>query len=112
MTTYNINARQSEINHIITILDVGFGLPATNQEIVRDAYNNRINEMIKCNVIDSNVVLINGPISTPVLGCITTQLKSIVPAIGIFDPKLQGYVIYYSVNNVYSVGDLIDKNEV
>jgi hypothetical protein len=111
MNTCYINACRSLTHPDVTILDVGLGIPATNQEIVRDAYE-RINVILGFGLIGRNVVLINGAISTPVIGMLSLRLSSFTSVIGVFDQQLQGYVIFQSCNPNYDIGDLIHKDSV
>ncbi|GAX38406.1 CRISPR-associated protein Csx3 [Nodularia sp. NIES-3585] len=101
MTTYKIEFRDD-------ILRVGFGEPAQNDQIVKDAAA-RLEEMATSGELTGGQLLkINGPVSIPVAFVLAHKLAHIYGAIGFFDPKLGKYVICITHNPSYKLGDLID----
>ena|SRR6056297_3294368 len=89
------------------VLKIGFGEPAQNDVLVKDASAN-LASIIK-DVKGQSLLLVNGPASLPVAFALCHQLAHIVGSIGVFDPKLNKYVIAVSHNPDYSVGDLIER---
>lgn len=101
MNTYNVSFEEG-------ILRVGFGSPAQNDEIVRDA-EARLDEMIESGELAGGEVLrVNGPASLPVAMVIAHGVGHLYGAIACFDPKLSKYVVAISHHPAYKVGDLID----
>jgi CRISPR-associated protein Csx3 len=101
MTTYNISLSK-------TILKVGFGEPAQNDQIVRDA-ETRLDEMIESGELSGGEILrVNGPASLPVAMVISHKVAHLYGAIASFDPKISKYVVAISHNPAYTIGDLID----
>lgn len=93
-----------------TLLKVGFGEPAQNDEIVREV-EAKLNEL-KANGLGGAVALINGPASLPVAVVIGHHLAHQFGAIGVFDPKMAGYVVSASHGSGHKVGDVIPASEV
>lgn len=101
MTTYKIELHGD-------VLKVGFGEPAQNDSIVRDAAA-RLDEMIETGELKGGGLLkINGPTSLPVAYVLVHKVAHLYGAIGVFDPKLGKYVIVITHNPAYKLGDLID----
>lgn len=101
MSTYNINL-------VDGILKVGFGTPAQNDQIVRDA-KARLDDMVKSGELSGGkVVKINGPASLPVAMVLTHGLAHLYEVVAGFDPKLGKYVVATSHGSAHQVGDLID----
>lgn len=102
MATYNISLDDS------SVLRVGFGDPAQNDQIVRDA-KARLDEMIKDRILAGGSVLkINGPASLPVAIVIAHAVAHLYEVVGVFDPKLGKYVVSIAHGDKYQVGDLLD----
>ncbi len=101
MTTYNIEIEGE-------VLKVGFGDPAQNDQIVRDAAAclDKITESGKLS--GGSLLKINGPASLPVACVLVHKVAHLYGAIGVFDPKLGKYVISITHNPMYKLGDLID----
>ena len=100
-STYNISLTG-------TVLKIGFGSPAQNHQIVKDA-EACLNEMIaKGELSGGDVVRVNGPASLPVAMVIAHKVSHLYGAVACFDPKLAKYVVAVSHNPAYKVGDLID----
>ena len=102
MTTYNVEIK--EMNNTAVTLEVGFGEPATNDTIVKDA--KAAIEAISSKV-EGKVVLITGRASLPVAGVLMHEVDHIAKAVGFYDPKLTKYVVAVSHDPAYNVGDLI-----
>ncbi len=85
------------------VLKVGFGSPAENTEIVRDA----VAAVKALNLQGGKLLKINGPASLPVAVALTHEVGHLYGAIGVFDPKMAGYVVAISHDPEYQVGDLI-----
>lgn len=90
------------------VLKVGFGEPAQNDVIVRDA-SERLAELTSMGQLSGGPLLrINGPASLPVAVVIAHAVAHLYEAVGVFDPKLAKYVIAVSHGTTYKVGDLVD----
>jgi CRISPR-associated protein Csx3 len=101
MTTYKIEIKEG-------ILRIGFGEPAQNDQIVRDAAA-RLEEMANSGELAGGPLLkINGPISIPVAFVLAHKLAHIYGAVAFYDPKLGKYVTCITHNPAYKLGDLID----
>ncbi|MEI2583896.1 CRISPR-associated protein Csx3 [Scytonema sp. PRP1] len=101
MTTYTIELDGE-------VLKVGFGEPAQNNQIVRDAAR-RLEEMTATGELKGGPLLkINGPASLPVACVLVHKVAHLYGAIGVFDPKLGKYVISVTHNPAYKLGDLVD----
>jgi CRISPR-associated protein Csx3 len=101
MNTYKISLEDG-------VLRVGFGDPAQNDLIVRDA-TARLDEMVKNGTLTGgSVIRINGPASLPVAVAITHAIAHLYEVVAVFDPKLGKYVVAVSHGTDHNVGDLID----
>lgn len=101
MNTYNINLEDG-------VLKVGFGSPAQNDEIVKDA-EARLGEMISSGELaGGNVIRVNGPASLPVAMVLAHKLGHLYQAVACFDPKLGKYVVSIAHGDQFTVGQLID----
>ena len=90
------------------VLKVGFGDPAQNDQIVRDA-EKRCDELIASGELaGGDVIRVNGPASLPVAMVLCHKVAHLYGAVACFDPKLAKYVVAISHNPSYAVGDLID----
>ncbi len=97
-----------KVEKIGNMLKVGFGAPAQNDQIVRDAVD-RLAEMVKTGELaGGKIIKINGPASLPVAIAIAHAVAHIYETIGVFDPKLAKYVVAVSHGAEYKPGDLID----
>lgn len=88
----------------VTTLKIGFGAPATNSEIV-----SWLNEAIFPDVSGKGL-LVNGPASLPVAMWLSHKVAHLVGFVGVFDPKLAGYVVCVSHTPDHAVGDVIPQN--
>lgn len=101
MTTYNVSLSNG-------VLKVGFGVPAQNDQIVRDA-ETRLDEMIESGELSGGKILrVNGPASLPVAMVISHKVAHLYGAVACFDPKLGRYVVAISHDPAYPIGDLIN----
>jgi CRISPR-associated protein Csx3 len=90
------------------VLKVGFGDPAQNDQIVRDAVK-RLDEMIKDGTLaGGSIIRVNGPASLPVAMAIAHAIAHLYEVVACFDPKLAKYVVAVSHGTAYKLGDLID----
>lgn len=90
------------------VLRVGFGDPAQNNQIVRDA-EKRLDEMVASGeLVGGDVIRVNGPASLPVAMVLCHKVAHLYGAVACFDPKLAKYVVAISHNPAYAIGDLID----
>jgi CRISPR-associated protein Csx3 len=102
MATYKIELEDGNV------LKLGFGDPAQNDQIVRDAYA-RLTEMMESGELSGGeIVKINGPASLPVAMVIAHAIAHRYGAVACFDPKLGKYVVSIAHGDQYSVGDLIE----
>ena len=99
--TYKVEIVESGAN---TTLKIGFGEPAQNDQIVKDA----VAGIKALNLQGGKVVKLNGPASLPVAIAIAHEVAHIYGAVAAFDPKLGKYVVAVSHDPQYAVGDLID----
>lgn len=99
MATYNIKIEDG-------VLKIGFGEPAQNDEIVKDA-KIILDEMLKSQQLHGKLLKINGAASLPVAFVITHAVSHLYGAIAVYDPKLQKYVVSVSHTPEVRVGDLI-----
>jgi len=90
------------------ILRIGFGEPAQNDEIVRDAVARLAEMTVAGELAGGPVIKINGPASLPVAIAIAHAVAHLYEVVGVFDPKLGKYVVAVSHGNEYQPGDLID----
>lgn len=102
MASYNISLEDGNI------LRVGFGEPAQNDQIVRDAVA-RLDEMVAAGELaGGKIIKINGPASLPVAVAIAHAIGHLYEVVGVFDPKLGKYVVAVSHGSEYQPGDLLD----
>lgn len=99
MSTYNISFDGS-------VLKIGFGEAASNDQIVKDA--KEAAELVKSQVQGLPVLKISGPASLPVAMLLAHEFNHIVGSVACFDPKLGKYVVCISHNPEYAIGQLID----
>ena len=90
------------------VLRIGFGDPAQNDQIVRDA-KALLDELVSSGkLIGGEVIRINGPASLPVAMALAHGLGHLFQAVACFDPKLSKYVVAIAHGEDYMVGDLLD----
>jgi len=101
MTAYNIALTDG-------VLKVGFGSPAQNDQIVKDAEAG-IDALVNSGELGGGeVIRVNGPASLPVAMVLAHKLAHLYQAVACFDPKLSKYVVAIAHGDKYAVGDLID----
>ena len=101
MASYKI-ALESEV------LKVGFGDPAQNDQIVRDAVA-RLDEMVNNGTLaGGSVIKIYGPASLPVAIAIAHAVAHRYETVAVFDPKLGKYVVAVTHGSNVRPGDLIE----
>ncbi len=89
------------------LLRVGFADPAQNDQIVRDAAQ-RLAELVETGALaGGELVLVNGPASLPVACVLAHAVGHLYAAVGVFDPKMAGYVVAIAHGGQYAVGDVI-----
>jgi len=87
------------------VLKVGFGDPAPNTEIVTE-----VTETLRgLDLPGGELLLVNGPASLPVAFVMAHAVGHLYSAVGVFDPKLSGYVVAVSHDPRFTVGDLIPQ---
>ena len=92
----------------VTTVTVGFGSPAQNDQIVRDAAQ-RLDELVAAGQLPGGgLVKITGPASLPVAMVLAHRLVHLYEALGVFDPKLNKFVVAVSHGGPHQVGNLID----
>lgn len=101
-TTYKIHAEKDSNGNLI--LRLSFGVPANNDQIVRDAVK-RLDEL---NIGGGKLIKLNGPASLPVAVAIAHHIMHKFSYIGVYDPKLNKYVISVAHGPERMIGDLID----
>lgn len=87
------------------ILKVGFGDPASNDEIVKE-----VAQSVKAvkEQVHGKILKINGAASLPVATVLGHELAHVVAALAVYDPKLSKYVVTVSHGAAVRVGELID----
>lgn len=86
------------------LMKVGFGDPASNDEIVKEVATT-LKEM---DLTGGPLLKINGPASLPVAVTLAHGVSHLYGAVAVWDPKLSKYVVSVSHNPDCAVGDLID----
>ena len=87
--TYKITAEATPSG---VLLRIGFGRPAQNDEIVRDA----VLALGELELTGGQTVFLNGPASLPVACAIAHHVSHLFTEMAIFDPKMAGYVVAVS----------------
>lgn len=87
-------------NEEFALLNIGFGVPAQNNEIIKYVANNLPE-------INGKGLLINGPASLPVAMLIAHAYAHTCKYIACFDPKINQYVVAISHTPEMEVGTLI-----
>lgn len=92
------------------ILTVGFGEPAQNDQIVKDAAA-RLDELTQNGELSGGALLkINGAATIPVAYVLAHKVGHLYGAIAVFDPKLSKFVVTITHNPAYKLGDLINND--
>lgn len=85
-------------------LNVKFGAPAQNNEIVKDAKD----ALEGLNLPGGKLIKVNGPASLQVAMVLAHHLAHLFGTVACYDPKLAKYVVSVTHGGEYSLGDLID----
>jgi CRISPR-associated protein Csx3 len=111
MTTFTIRHDTSRIAGTdATLLLLAFGEPATNDAIVREA-DRRMRELKDESLRGGMLVLLDGPASLAAVAVIVHHVAHLFGALGVFDPKLNGYVVAVSHDPAFVVGDVLPVTE-
>ena len=90
------------------LLRVGFGTPAQNGEIVRDAVAG-LEALVEEGGFEGRVLRVNGPMTIPVAFAVAHGVGHLFGVVAIYDPKLGGkYVVAISHDPGFAIGDLLD----
>ncbi len=90
------------------LMEVSFGTPGTNAEIVKYVHNLLKEKNAKGEIPGGSLIKITGPASIPVTVVLVSFLQGLYGTIAVFDPKLGKFVISLSRSPKYALGDLID----
>ena len=101
MNTYNVSITDG-------ILKIGFGAPAQNDQIVKDAESSIESLVTSGELKGGEVIRVNGPASLPVAMVLAHKLAHLYQAVACFDPKLSKYVVAIAHGDKFAIGDLID----
>lgn len=103
MTTYNVTATPASTPGY-TVVRIGFNpdRPASNTDLVVDATAaaNAVRDQVA-----GTVACLNGPASLPVAVALAHVFLHVCPAVAVWDPKLQAYVVAVSHDPAHVVGD-------
>lgn len=106
---------QQEVTHVAdtgaTLLRLAFGEPATNDVIVREV-DARMRELKGEGLAGGRLVLLNGAASLAAISVIVHHVAHLFGAVGVFDPKLDGYVVVISHDPAFSPGDLLPEDRI
>ena len=91
------------------VIRVSFGEPATNSVIVQEVEQTAPTIASRCH---GKVVLFNGAASNAVTAVLAHKFGHVTKAVGIYDPKLQSYVIVISHDPDYFVGRELKLSEI
>ena len=116
MCTYTINPTQVRVGsdsgaiRPAVLLRCAFGTPAQNDVIIRDVTSRLMESQIA--TLCGDLVLVNGPASLPVACAIAHALAHRFGSLGVFDPKLDGYIVAISHDPDRVVGQIIPSRFV
>lgn len=97
---YNIEQEQHPKG---VLLKVAFGEPSSNDKIVRELPKT----LEGLGLTGGKLALVTGPASLPVAMVLAHYLAHLFAAVGVFDPKLQRFVISISHDPELRVGDVL-----
>ena len=90
------------------LLRVGFGSPAQNDQIVRDAMAG-LEALVGAGGFEGRVLRVNGPMSLPVAFALAHGVGHLFGVVAVYDPKLGGkYVVAICHDPGFAIGDLLD----
>ena len=94
---YNLSPSVVSVNGMTgCLLTIGFGQPATNDQIVQEVKDS-MDELVAAGTFAGmKFILVNGPASLPVSFTVAHAVCHIVGYLGVFDPKLDKYVVSVS----------------
>lgn len=88
----------------LQLVTIGFGPPANNDAIVRDA----IQAIEQLQLPGGEGVLFDGPVSVPVAMALAHAVAHLYQFVAMFDPKLARFVVVISHTPDHRPGDLIE----
>lgn len=101
MAAFNIELSEGNI------LQIAFGQPAQNDEIVVEI-TRRMSELVDNGTLKGGEILkINGPASLPAAMSIAHSVGHLYQAIACYDPKMSKYVVAIAHGDKYEVGNLL-----
>lgn len=110
MTTFSIAHQTTHLAGVeATLLRLAFGEPALNDAIVREV-EQRMRELKSGGLQGGRLVLLNGAASLPVISVIVHHVAHLFGAVGVFDPKLNGYVVVVSHDPAFAVGSVLHED--
>jgi CRISPR-associated protein Csx3 len=109
-TTFNVTRQPVLVDgNAADLFKIGFGTPADNSAIVRDA------ETAVTSAIDGKggkLALVSGPASLPAAIVLGHKLVHMFGAVAIFDPKMDAFIVAVSHNPDFATGDTIANASV
>ena len=102
MTTYTIKVEKGNT------LKIGFGQPAQNDQIVKDAAECLDDLIRRGQIAGGEVIRVNGPATMPVAMVLAHGVGHLYQAVTCYDPKLSKYVVVIAHGDKYKIGDLLD----
>jgi CRISPR-associated protein Csx3 len=89
---YNVNV--SVVADKVTLLNIGFGEAASNEEIVKEVAETA--KAVLPEIGEGKILLINGPASLPIAFVLAHAFGHIAKAVAVKDPKIGGFVTVIS----------------
>jgi CRISPR-associated protein Csx3 len=112
MSTFSITPCRARVSQDDAILlRLSFGEPATNDAIVREV-EATMRVLKDGGLSGGKIVLLNGAASLAVIAVITHHLANLYGTVGVYDPKLEGYVVVVNHGGAFKVGDTIRSSDV
>lgn len=87
------------------ILQIGFGVPADNDQIVKDC-KKACDDLV--DKVRGKVLRVNGRASIQAAGVVAHSFAHVVPAIAFFDPKLGKFIVSVTHSPDFELGAKID----
>lgn len=103
MTSYR--ATLVERSEARTLVEIGFGEPADNDRIVRDA----LEAIAALSLEGGRLLCFNGRASLPAAMAICHAVAHLYAYVACFDPKLAKYVVVTAHGPEYRPGDLLES---
>jgi CRISPR-associated protein Csx3 len=101
MAAFKIDATNQDEN--TTLMAIGFGEPAENDEIARAAFA-RLKELS----LGGKLLKIDGRASLQAISVIIHGVSHLFGAVAVNDPKLKKFIVVVSHSPDYKVGDRVD----